>query len=161
VLVTPLPPRLLMIGKALPYVFIGLFDVSLALAVGTWVFGMPIRGDLFVLFVATVLYLMSTLGVGLLISTISETQQQAFLAQFLFVMPANLLSGNMSPIRSMPSWLQPITYFNPLRYYIAILRANLLKGAGFQDLWFEMTALFVFGVVILTLATWRFRKTLV
>lgn len=160
VLVTPLPPSLLMIGKALPYVGIGLFDVTVALAIGAWVFGLPIRGDLLVILVATIAYLMSTLGVGLLISTVSKTQQQAFLAQFLFVMPAQLLSGNMSPIRSMPWWLQPITFVNPLRYYIAILRANLLKGAGFYELRWELAALYVFGAVILTLSVSRFQKTL-
>jgi ABC-2 type transport system permease protein len=160
VLVTPLPPRILMIGKSIPYIGIGVFDVVLALAAGAWMFGLPIRGNLLVLMVATLLYLMSTLGVGLLISTISQTQQQAFLAQFLFVMPANMLSGNMTPIASMPWWLQPLTWFNPLRYYIAILRANLLKGAGFGEVWTELLALAVFGTVILTLATMRFRKTL-
>lgn len=160
VLVTPLPPGLLMIGKAFPYVFIGLFDVTVALAMGAWVFGLPIRGDLLVVFVATLGYLMSTLGVGLLISTVSKTQQQAFLAQILFVMPAQLLSGNMSPIRSMPWWLQPLTLLNPLRYYIAILRANLLKGAGFYEMRWELGALIAYGAVILILSTSRFRKTL-
>jgi ABC-2 type transport system permease protein len=160
VLVTPLSASTLMIGKSLPYIGIGLFDVTLALAVGAWMFGMPIRGNLLVMFVATLLYLMSTLGVGLLISTISQTQQQAFLAQFLFVMPANMLSGNMTPISSMPWWLQPLTFFNPLRYYIAILRANLLKGAGFDEVWTSLLALAIFGSIILAISTARFRKTL-
>lgn len=159
VLVTPIRSSVLLGGKILPYVAIGLFDVSLALAVGAWIFGLPIRGSLLFLGLATLLYLLSTLGAGLLISTISQTQQQAFMGGFLFMIPAILLSGNMTPIASMPSWLQPITYLNPLRYYIAILRAILLKGATLSEMWAPTLALGVYGLCIFGLAVSRFRKT--
>ncbi|MGI5863516.1 MAG: ABC transporter permease [Myxococcales bacterium] len=158
VLVTPIPPWVLLVGKMLPYVVIGFLDVGLALALGAFVFDLPIRGDGAVLVAATFAYLLSTLGVGLLISTVSKTQQQAFLGGFLFVMPAILLSGVMTPIRSMPYWLQAVTYLNPLRYYCEVLRANLLKGAGFAEVWTQLLALLVFGVGILLIATTKFRK---
>ncbi len=158
VLVTPIRPSVLLLGKLLPYVVIGFLDVALALAIGAYVFDLPIRGSRALLAAATFVYLLSTLGVGLLISTISKTQQQAFLGGFLFAMPAILLSGVMTPIRSMPLWLQAVTYLNPLRYYVEVLRANLLKGAGWSDLWTQLVALLVFGVGILFVATMRFRK---
>jgi ABC-2 type transport system permease protein len=160
VLVTPLPSGVLMLGKLTPFVIVGLLDVALALVVGSWVFDVPLRGSLTFLFGATVLYLLSTLGVGLLISTISSNQQQAFMGGFLFMLPAVLLSGNMTPIASMPEWMQPITLLNPLRYYIEILRSVLLKGSGAPDLWPQALALAVFGVVLVGVASSRFRKRL-
>ncbi|HEX9243408.1 MAG TPA: ABC transporter permease, partial [Anaeromyxobacter sp.] len=117
VLVTPIRPALLLVGKMGPYVVIGLVDVGLLLAAGTWAFGVPLRGPLAVVLVGTLLYLMTTLGVGLLISTLSATQQQSFLGGFLFVLPAILLSGVVTPIRAMPDWLRAVTYLNPVRYY--------------------------------------------
>lgn len=158
VLVTPISPGVLLFGKILPYVGVGLFDVVAAISAGATFFELPLRGSFLYLLFATMLYLLSTLGVGLLISTTSNTQQQAFMGGFMFMLPAILLAGNMTPIRSMPEWLQFFTYFNPLRYYIEILRANLLKGAGFVDLWRQTAALGVFGTVILTIAIRRFKK---
>lgn len=158
VLVTPIRPTLLLAGKMTPFVFIGLFDVLLLLTAGSWIFGVPFRGNLLVLLVGTLLYLLSTLGVGLLISTISSTQQQSFLGGFLFVLPAMLLSGIMTPIRSMPQWLQAATWFNPLRYFQELVRANLLKGAGFSDVWLQLVLLTGFGMAIFAIATLRFRK---
>jgi ABC-2 type transport system permease protein len=160
VAVTPIRPAWLLGGKMTPFVFIGFFDVLLLVAAGTWIFGVPLRGNLAVLAVATLLYLGSTLGVGLLISTISSTQQQSFLGGFLFVLPAALLSGIMTPIDSMPAWMQWMTYANPLRYFQEIARANLMKGAGFADLWPQLAALLLFGAAIFGLATSRFRKRL-
>lgn len=158
VLVTPIPSGVLLFGKIVPYAVIGLFDVSLALAVGAWLFGLPIQGSVPFLGLATVLYLMSTLGAGLLISTVSQTQQQAFMGGFLFMIPAILLSGNMTPIASMPDWMQTLTYLNPLRYYIAILRAILLRGATLAELWQPTLALGVYGAAIFGLAVARFHK---
>jgi ABC-2 type transport system permease protein len=158
VLVTPIPSPVLMVGKLAPFVVVGLFDVTLALALGSWVFGVPLRGSLPLLYVATAIYLLSTLGVGLLISTSSSSQQQAFMGGFLFVMPAILLSGNMTPIASMPEWMQPITTINPVRWYIEILRSVLLKGAGLEDLWRQLIILCGFGVGLVTVASLRFRK---
>jgi ABC-2 type transport system permease protein len=141
-----------------PFVFIGFFDVLLLVTVGTWVFGVPLRGNLVVMALATLLYLLSTLGVGLLISTISANQQQAFLGGFLFTLPAMLLSGIMTPVDSMPRWMQWLTYANPLRYFQEIARANMIKGGGFVDLWPQLVALALFGTVIFGLAAARFRK---
>jgi ABC-2 type transport system permease protein len=158
VLVTPIQPFYLLVGKMGPFVVIGLVDVMLLVSAGTWLFDIPIRGSFSVLLVGTLLYLSSTLGMGLLISTLSRTQQQSFLGGFLFMMPAILLSGVMTPIRGMPDWLQAITYLNPVRYYAEVMRGALLKAAGFADLGFQLVALTIFGVTILTIATLRFRK---
>jgi ABC-2 type transport system permease protein len=158
VLVTPIRPIHLLVGKMTPFLVIGCFDVLLVLTAGVWIFGVPLRGSLLLVATGTVLYLLSTLGIGLLISTVSRTQQQAFLAGFLFAMPAILLSGVMTPIRAMPSWLQAVTYFNPVRYYAEVLRALLLKGAGLADLWWRLLALLGFGLALLTIASLRFHK---
>jgi ABC-2 type transport system permease protein len=160
VAVTPIPAGVLLAAKMTPFVFIGFFDVLLLVTAGTWVFGVPLRGNLAVMALATLLYLLSTLGVGLLISTISSNQQQAFLGGFLFTLPAMLLSGIMTPIDSMPGWMQWLTYANPLRYFQEIARANLLKGGSFADLWPNLLALTLFGAAIFGLAAARFRKRL-
>ncbi len=160
VLVTPIRPLWLLAGKMTPFLFIGLFDVLLVLGVGTWIFDIPVRGSLAVLFAASVLYLLSTLGVGLLISTMSTNQQQSFMGGFLFALPAILLSGVLTPILGMPPWLRAVTLVNPLRYFAEAVRAILLKGAGASDVWPQLLALAVFGAVILGLATARFRKQL-
>lgn len=160
VLVTPIRPWVLLVGKMLPFVAIGVFDVILALAIGATLFGVPMRGPLSVLATASLLYLMSTLGVGLLISTVSRTQQQAFLGGFLFAMPAILLSGVMTPIAAMPPWLRWLTYLNPLRYYVEVMRGNLLTGAGAELLWPNLVAQAAFGLGLLALASAQFRKRL-
>jgi ABC-2 type transport system permease protein len=158
VLVTPIPPLVLLLGKMTPPLVIGCFDVFLVLTAGVWLFGVPVSGPPMVLVVGTLLYLVCTLGIGLLISSVSKTQQQSFLAGFLFIMPAILLSGVMTPVRAMPDWLQTVTYANPVRYFVEILRGNLLKGAGFFDLWWRLVALGVIGLIILSIATLRLRK---
>ena len=158
VLVTPIRPLFLLVGKMTPFLVIGCFDVLLVLTAGVWIFGVPLQGSLLLVATGTLLYVLSMLGIGLLISTVSRTQQQAFLAGFLFAMPAILLSGVMTPIRAMPFWLQAITYCNPVRYYIEVLRAVLLKGAGVFDIWWRLLALLGFGVALLTVASLRFRK---
>jgi ABC-2 type transport system permease protein len=157
VLVTPIRPLVLLGGKMTPFVFIGLFDVLLALTAMTWIFGVPMRGPFLVLALGSLLYLCSTLGVGLLVSTLSATQQQSFLGGFLFVLPAALLSGIMTPIRAMPGWLQAATYLNPLRYFAEIVRGVLLRGAGLAELWLQLTVLLAYGATILWFATARFR----
>jgi ABC-2 type transport system permease protein len=160
VLVTPISTWVLMLGKTLPFVGIGIFNVLTSLTVGAWLFGVPLHGDVTFLLAATLAYLMSTLGMGLFISTMSNSQQQAFIGGFLFMMPAMLLSGNMTPLAAMPDWLRPLTYLNPLRYYIYVLRGSLLRGAGWADMWPQLVALLVFGTGILTWSSLRFRKTL-
>ncbi len=160
VMVTPIRPLWLLLGKLLPYLVIGCFDVLLLIGVGTWAFGVPIRGSLLVVGAVTLVYLVSTLGIGLLISTVSQTQQQAFLGGFLFMMPAILLSGVMTPIAAMPAWLQLVTYLNPVRHFAEVIRAVLLRGAGFGDVWFQLACLAALGVGILGVAASRFRTQL-
>jgi ABC-2 type transport system permease protein len=158
--VTPLSPAVVILGKLIPFAVIGLIVLTLGLTTATWIFDVPVRGSLLFLYGATALYLLNTLGVGLLISTVSRSQQQAFMAGFSLVMPAIMLSGVMSPILAMPEWLRPVTLINPVRYYGEVIRAVLLKGATPGDLWFQITALTVIGLTLIGLASWRFRKTM-
>lgn len=158
VLVTPIRPWVLLVGKMLPFVVIGVVDVIFALTIGAWLFAVPMRGPMWVIGASALLYLMTTLGVGLLISTISRTQQQSFLGGFLFTMPAMLLSGVMTPIAAMPEWLQWITLVNPLRYFVEIMRSVLLTGAGFSLVWPNMLVLAMFGTGLLTTAALQFQK---
>jgi ABC-2 type transport system permease protein len=156
--VTPIPSWLLMLGKILPFVAIGVVDLCLALVVGAWIFDVPLRGNLLVVLVATFAYLLSTLGSGLLIATMSRTQQQAYLGGFLFMLPAVLLSGVLTPISSMPAWLEPVTYLNPVRYFVEIMRGVLLRGGGFAELGPQLAALWVFGVFVLAFASAQFQR---
>jgi ABC-2 type transport system permease protein len=160
VMVTPLRPSELILGKVIPFALVGLLDVVVALVVASWMFDVPIRGSLLVVFAGTVLYLLSTVGLGLFISTISGSQQQAFMAGFFVMMPAILLSGFMTPVENMPDWLQPIAWINPVRYYVEVLRGALLKAADFRDLGPQLGALAAFGTTILAASIVRFRKRL-
>ncbi len=159
-MVTPISRIEFILGKTLPFFLIGLFDVSLIGVVGTLWFHVPFRGHLLVLFTGAVLFLLCMLGVGLLISTISATQQQAMVSAFFFIMPAITFSGFGFPISTMPQWLQYLTYASPLRYFLVVLRASYLKGVGFDLLWPEMVAMLGLGILLLTTATLRFHKAL-
>lgn len=158
-LVTPMRPIALLLGKILPFAMIGMIAAGLVLAVGTHVFDVPLRGSVPALVLGTALYLMSTLGTGVFISTLAKNQQQAILGSFFFIMPAILLSGFMSPVENMPEWIQAISIADPVRYYVQILRAVLLKGATISDLATPLRALFLFGCGILAAGSLRFRKT--
>ena len=160
ILVTPVTSGIFIAGKILPFAMVGLLDFGLALIVGSTVFDMPLRGQVSLLFVGTLLYLTTTLGIGLLISTISKSQQQAFLGGFLFMMPASLLSGIMTPVQSMPDELQYVTLLNPLRHYAEILRGSLLRGAGFTDLAPQLITLGVMGTLVFLFASLRFRSSM-
>ncbi|MEW6671842.1 MAG: ABC transporter permease [Thermodesulfobacteriota bacterium] len=160
IMVTPITPAEFILGKTIPFALIGFADVVLITVLGVFWFEVPIRGSLLMLFVATALYLMTTLGVGLLISTVSETQQQAMMSTFFFYFPAVLLSGFMFPIANMPAIIQWLTYLNPLRYFLVIVRGIFLKGVGPVVLWPQMAALALMGLVVLWLASSRFKKTL-
>lgn len=160
IMVTPIRPAEFILGKTVPFALIGFADVVLITVVGVCWFEVPIRGSLPLLFFATALYLMTTLGVGLLISTVSETQQQAMMSTFFFYFPAVLLSGFMFPIANMPVVVQWLTYLNPLRYFLVIVRGIFLKGVGPGVLWPQMAALAAMGALTLLLASRRFRKTL-
>lgn len=160
IMVTPITPREFILGKTVPFALIGFADVVLITMIGVFWFEVPIRGNLFLLFSATALYLMTTLGMGLFISTVSQTQQQAMMSTFFFYFPAVLLSGFMFPIANMPQVVQWLTYLNPLRYFLVIIRGIFLKGIGLEILWPQMATLAVMGVITLWLASRRFRKTL-
>jgi len=160
IMVTPIRQAEFILGKTIPFFLIGLLDAALITAVGTLWFQVPLRGSLLVLSTGTVLYLFCVLGIGLLISTLSETQQQAMVSAFFFLMPAIIFSGFASPISSMPMVLQWLTYVDPLRYFIVILRGVFLKGVGFGVLWPQMASLALFAALILLASVLRFRKSL-
>jgi ABC-2 type transport system permease protein len=160
IMVTPIRPVEFILGKTLPFFLIGLFDVSLIATVGTFWFQVPFRGHISVLLIGAVLFLICMLGVGLLISTISSTQQQAMVTAFFFIMPAIVFSGFGFPIATMPQWLQYCTYASPLRYFLIVLRSVYLKGVGMDILWPQMAAMGVLGFGLLTIAILRFHKAL-
>jgi ABC-2 type transport system permease protein len=160
IMVTPIRPAEFILGKTLPFFLIGLLDVSLIAVVGTLWFQVPFRGQLWVLFAGAVLFLLCMLGVGLLISTVSATQQQALVTSFFFIMPAVTFSGFGFPISTMPQWLQYLTYASPLRYFLIVLRGTYLKGVGMDILWLQMLAMFCLGLGLLTVAMLRFHKAL-
>jgi ABC-2 type transport system permease protein len=159
-IVSPIKPIELILGKIAPFAIIGFIDMVLVAAVGVLWFKIPIRGSLMLLSVTTVIYLLTTLGTGLFISTISSTQQEAAMTMFLFLFPVNLLSGFMFPITSMPEPIQYLTLLNPLRYYLEILRGIFLKGIGIQILWPQVAALLVIGAAVISLSSLRFQKRL-
>ena len=159
--VTPLGRLELIVGKLLPYGIIGLIDVLIVLVVIVFWFDVPLRGSFWLLFGMSVIYLLTTLGLGLFISTISHTQQQAMMTStFFFLIPMMYLSGFVFPIENMPDVIQPITYMIPLRYFVVILRGIFLKGVGLETLWPQALALLGWGVAILTLAYMRSSKRL-
>lgn len=159
VIVTPIRKGEFILGKTLPFVLIGYIDVALISLVGALVFDVPMRGSLGLLFLATTLFLMSSLGIGLLISTVSHTQQQAMMTAFFIIFPAMLLSGFAFPIENMPLAVQWLTLLNPLRYYMVVIRGLFLKGVGFAELWQQFAALLAIGLTVLLVAVGRFRKT--
>ncbi|MGA7614277.1 MAG: ABC transporter permease [Thermoanaerobaculia bacterium] len=160
IIVTPIRKGEFIIGKSVPFALIAFIDVFFVTLVATLWFHVPIRGSILLLLAATALFLMSTIGIGLLISTVSSTQQQAMMGTFFFFMPALLLSGFMFPIANMPEPIQWLTYLNPIRYFLVIVRGIFLKGTGVAVLWPQMAALGLLGVTMLTIASSRFRKTL-
>jgi ABC-2 type transport system permease protein len=159
--VTPLARWELITGKLLPYAFIGIIDVVLVLIVAIYWFEVPMRGSIPLLFGMCMIYLLSTLGLGLFVSTVSKTQQQAMMTSiFFFLMPMMYLSGFIFPIENMPAWIQSLTYFIPLRYFLVIVRGIFQKGIGLEILWPQAVALLAWGLAMLTLATLRSSKRL-
>lgn len=157
-IVTPLKPYELITGKTIPYIMISLLQMSAIIAVAIFWFEIPLMGSILLLLLATCLFLMSTLGIGLFISTTSTTQQQAMMATFFIILPFLMLSGFMFPIVNMPVIVQWITYLNPLRYFLIILRGIFLKGIGLEILWPQYLALFIMGVLVFSGAISRFKK---
>jgi ABC-2 type transport system permease protein len=159
-MVTPIRPIELILGKTLPFAIVGLLDVLLVTGMALLVFRIPLRGSVVLLLVSALFFLLSSLGVGLFISTICHTQQQAMMSSFFFFNPAFMLSGFTFPIRNMPEPVQYLTYLNPVRYFMEIVRGIFLKGSGISTLWPQMLALLVFGLLILTTSVLRFHKRL-
>jgi ABC-2 type transport system permease protein len=160
ILVTPITPFEFIIGKTVPFVIIGCIDVAVILLVATLWFEVPIRGSFLVLFTAILFYLCTTLGLGLFVSTICTTQQQALMSAFLIYFPLALLSGFIFPVNNMPTVIRYLTLFNPLRHFLTVIRGVFLKGIGWEILWPQIAALAMMGLIILWLATRRFHKTL-
>ena len=159
--VTPIARWELIVGKLLPYAVLGMLDVLLVIAVAVGWFQVPLRGSVLLLLVMCGVYLLTTLGLGLFVSTISATQQQAMMtSSFFFLLPMVFLSGFIFPIENMPKVIQPFTYLIPLRYFLVILRGIFLKGVGLETFWPEALALFAWGAGILVLATLRSSKRL-
>lgn len=159
-IVTPIRSWELIVGKILPFALVALLITVEVLLIGTFWFGVPIRGSLLLLLAISCLFLLSSLGIGLLISTIAETQQEAFLLTFLTMLPSIFLSGFIYPIAAMPKALQFISGFVPLTYFLVVVRGIVLKGVGVSALTSQITALTIFGAVLIVLASARFRKRL-
>ena len=160
-IVTPLKPYQIIIGKLVPFVVLSFVAVLIILAAMWFIFGIPVKGELWFLFLASFLYILSTLGLGLFVSTISKTQQQAMMISiFAVMMPMIFLSGFAFPIENMPRSIQLISYIIPLRYFNDIIRGVIIKGLGFSDLWFNAVLLLMMGVVILFFSSLRFKSRL-
>jgi ABC-2 type transport system permease protein len=159
-IVTPIRPWELVVGKILPYAILAFIDTLEVLAIGHWWFGMPVRGDLSLILACSGLLVLSGLGIGLFASTIANTQQEAMLTVWMTLLPSIFLSGFFFPLEAMPQVLQWVSYIIPLRYYLIIIRALLIKGVGAGPIWSEILALAVFGIAIMSAASLRFRKRL-
>ena len=160
IVVTPITPLEFILGKTMPSIILGFVNMIFVTLISVFWFDIPVRGSIITLFVANGFYLMTTIGIGLIISTLSETQQQAMMSTFFFYLPAVLLSGFMFPIANMPALVQAVTYLNPLRYFLIIIRGIFLKGVGVAILWPQIFALLGLGTLVLTLAVKKFRKNL-
>ncbi len=156
-LVTPLRPWEILIGKAMPGLIVGVGEASLIIAVTVFWFKIPLVGSLAVLYPALVIYVLSIIGVGLMISSFSATLQQALLGAFLFIVPAVILSGFSTPIANMPQFMQALTYLDPMRYFLTIVRRVFLEGAGIEYFLHDLWPMSLIALVTLSLATWLFR----
>jgi ABC-2 type transport system permease protein len=159
ILVTPLSLATLLAGKIIPFVLFGAFNVMLILVASIHMFDIPFRGSPAIYALGTFLYLFSTLGLSMVVASVSRTQQQAFLTSMLILMPLLMLSGVMTPVANMPIWLRPIAWLSPMKYYVDLVRGVLLKGAGFFDLLLPLSMLAVLGVVIFSSALLLFRRS--
>jgi ABC-2 type transport system permease protein len=158
IIVSPIRPFEFIMGKTVPFAIVGFIDMCIVAAVAIFWFDVPFRGNILFLFLSGLLYIISTLSVGIFISTISRTQQQAMLSFFLFFIPAILFSGFVFPIYAMPVIIQAVTYLDPLMYFIIIIRGVFLKGVGIAVLWKELAALIFIGSLLLFLSSRRLRR---
>lgn len=160
-IVTPLKPYQIIIGKLVPFILLGFISIIIVLTAMRIIFDIPVKGSLFFLFLSSFFYILSTLGLGLFVSTISKTQQQAMMiAVFAVMMPMVFLSGFAFPVENMPEIIQYISYIIPLKYFINIIRGIISKGLGFTELWFNALVLLAMGMFILLLSSLRFQRRL-
>ncbi|WP_026619806.1 ABC-2 type transport system permease protein (plasmid) [Ensifer sp. WSM1721] len=159
-IVSPLRTHEILLGKLIPPMMIGLFHITIYILAAVFVFGVPLRGSLLLLYGSAIFYLAAVVGLGLFISALSMTQQQAILGAFLFMVPAMLLSGFATPIENMPSWLQPVTLINPLRYFLVIVKGVFLKDIPLAEVVRQTLPLCLIAVVTLSSAAWLFRRRL-
>jgi len=159
-IVSPIKPGEMIMGKTIPYIIISMVQMVAVTVFAKFWFSIPIAGSLTLMFIATCLFLLSTLGAGLFISTVSSTQQQAMMTTFFFIFPTFMFSGFVFPIANMPVVIQWLTYLNPLRYFLVILRGIFLKGVGISILWPQYVALAVLGIALFIGAVTRFHKTM-
>ena len=159
-IVTPIRPFELILGKTIPYILISLAQMAAVTVFAVFWFKVPLAGSIVLLFFSSCLFLLSTLGIGLFISTISKTQQQAMMTTFFFLLPFFMLSGFVFPIANMPVAVKWLTYLNPLRFFLVIVRGIFLKGVGFSVLWHQLLAMGIIGVCVFSGAVMRFQKRL-
>ena len=157
-LVSPLTPEMIMIGKAVPAMIVAFFQATLILCAAVFIYDVPFRGSLFVLYAGMFFYALSLVGVGLFISSLCNTQQQAFLGAFSFMMPAVMLSGFAAPVENMPRWLQIATWPNPVRHFVEIVKGVFLKDASFERVFSLIWPLVLIGAINLTAAALMFRR---
>ncbi len=157
-MVTPISTPAFLMGKVLPFAALGFFELVVVLLLGVWWFSVPFIGSPFLLFSLSALYLLTTLGIGLFFSTVTSTQQQAMFFAWFFSVFAILTSGFFTPIANMPEWLQYVTYVNPMRFFLSIVRSIMMRDAGFMDMLPDIVSLAVYGIAIFTLSALRFSK---
>jgi ABC-2 type transport system permease protein len=158
-MVTPLTPAELMLGKTIPVAVVGMIDLALVTAVAILWFDVPFRGSALALVAAALVYILAGLALGLWISTVSRTQQEAFLTMFLFILPAVILAGFLSRVETMPTFFRWLAQLDPLRHFLVIVRALFLKGEGIADLWREYAILLAMAISALSISVIRFRRT--
>ncbi len=157
--VTPIRRIQFIPGKLIPFWIIALIELSYGLAIGLILFGVPVRGSLWLLFGFTSVYLLAVMGLGLFLAALARTQQQLMFMFFFFMLVFLLMSGLFTPAESMPPWAQKINVVNPFAYFMRVIRMILLKGSGLRDILPDLTAMSVYALIALTLAVWRYRKT--
>jgi len=157
--VTPIAKYQFIFGKLFPFWVIAMFELAFGLTIGKILFNIPMEGSLLLLFGFTSIYLIVALGIGLFISTLANTQQQVMFIVFFFMLTFVLMSGIFTPTESMPKWAQFVNIINPYTYFMRVIRMVLLKGSGFSDIFKEIVSLLIYGTIILSLAVWRYRKT--
>ena len=157
--VTPIVKYQFIFGKLFPFWVIAMFELAFGLTIGKLLFNIPMEGSLLLLFGFTAVYLIAALGIGLLISTLANTQQQVMFIVFFFMLTFVLMSGIFTPTESMPQWAHYVNILNPYAYFMRVIRMVLLKGSGFLDIYKEIVALIIYGTIVLSLAVWRYRKT--